>query len=117
MSTLGNYSLQLALLFACAGAGIGVFAGWARRDDWTQVAERCVGVVFAFTTIAMLVLFYALGQPPECAICSYPTYPDPNYRCIWTVLNKSGSMEWRRSSMVWAFLLRPQVTTVKFPSA
>jgi cytochrome c-type biogenesis protein CcmF len=61
LSTLGNYSLQLALLFAGVGCAIGVGAGLARRDDWTQVAERCVGAVFAFTSIAMLALFYALA--------------------------------------------------------
>ena len=61
MGTLGSYSLQLALLFACIGAAVGLYAGVTRRNDWTQVAERCVGVVFGFTSVAMLVLFYALA--------------------------------------------------------
>ncbi|MEE2665256.1 MAG: heme lyase CcmF/NrfE family subunit [Myxococcota bacterium] len=61
MSTLGSYSLQLALLFACTGAGLGVYAGIAQRDDWSQVAERCVGAVFALISVAMLALFYALA--------------------------------------------------------
>ena len=61
MGTIGNYSLQLALLFACIGVGVGIYAGVTRREDWTRVAERSVGVVFGFTSLAMVALFYALA--------------------------------------------------------
>jgi cytochrome c-type biogenesis protein CcmF len=39
----------------------GVFAGVARRPDWTRVAERSLLLVFAATSVAMLALFWALA--------------------------------------------------------
>jgi cytochrome c-type biogenesis protein CcmF len=59
MSELGALTLRLALLVALLGVGAGVYAGATRRGDWTRVAERAVWVVFAFTSLAMAVLFVA----------------------------------------------------------
>ena len=61
MSEIGSISLRLALLVAVAGVAAGVFAGAKRRDDWTRVAERSVGVVFALVTCAIAMLFAAFA--------------------------------------------------------
>ena len=52
MSDVGAYALRFALVIAALGIGAGIYAGIARRSDWTRVAERAVHVVFAFTTLA-----------------------------------------------------------------
>jgi cytochrome c-type biogenesis protein CcmF len=57
MSEIGSISLRLALLLAIAGLGAGIYAGTARRADWTRVAERSVGVLFALVTCAIVSLF------------------------------------------------------------
>ncbi len=62
MSDIGLYSLRFALAVAVFGVGAGVAAGWKRRADWTLVAERSVLAVFAFVSISMLALFWALAQ-------------------------------------------------------
>jgi cytochrome c-type biogenesis protein CcmF len=41
--------------------GAGVAAGLLKRPAWTQVAERCVLATFAFLSVSMLSLFYALA--------------------------------------------------------
>ena len=45
MSDVGIYSLRLALVIALLGVGSAIYAGVARRLDWTRVAERSVCVV------------------------------------------------------------------------
>ena len=40
MSDIGLYALRFALAIAVFGVGAGVYAGIARRADWTRVAER-----------------------------------------------------------------------------
>jgi cytochrome c-type biogenesis protein CcmF len=57
MSEIGAISLRLALLIAVAGLAAAVYAGRTRREDWTRVAERSVGVVFALVTCAIAALF------------------------------------------------------------
>jgi cytochrome c-type biogenesis protein CcmF len=52
----------LALLLALAGFGAGIFAGRSRREDWTRVAERSVGVVFALVVCAIATLFYCFAN-------------------------------------------------------
>jgi cytochrome c-type biogenesis protein CcmF len=61
MSEIGAVALRLALLLAFAGLGAGIYAGSARREDWTRVAERSVGVVFALVTIAIAALFWCFA--------------------------------------------------------
>ena len=61
MSDIGLYSLRFALAIATFGIAAGVAAGLRKRADWTQVAERCLLAVFAFISISMLSLFYALA--------------------------------------------------------
>ncbi|MBY0398894.1 cytochrome c biogenesis protein CcsA, partial [Myxococcota bacterium] len=61
MADLGFYALRLALFLCALGIAIGVYAGIARRDDWTQVAERAVLVVCAAMSVAIGALFYALA--------------------------------------------------------
>jgi cytochrome c-type biogenesis protein CcmF len=41
--------------------GAGIFAGVARRPDWTRVAERSLLLVFVATSAAMLALFWAFA--------------------------------------------------------
>jgi cytochrome c-type biogenesis protein CcmF len=62
VSEVGFYALRLGLLVALVGIGAGVVAGLRRRGDWTRVAERAIYLVFAFTTLAMAVLFHALAR-------------------------------------------------------
>jgi cytochrome c-type biogenesis protein CcmF len=62
MSEIGAISLRLALLLAMAGFGAAVYAGRTRREDWTRVAERSVGVVFALVTAAMATLFVCFAR-------------------------------------------------------
>jgi len=61
VSELGDYALTLALVIAVLGIGSGVYAGVAKRPEWTRVAERSLLVVFGFTSLAMIALFTALG--------------------------------------------------------
>ncbi len=61
MPDLGLDALRFALVVCGAGIVAGVFAGATRRDDVARVAERSVYVVFAFMSVAMLCLFYALA--------------------------------------------------------
>jgi cytochrome c-type biogenesis protein CcmF len=62
MSEIGAVSLRLALLLALAGFGAAIFAGRSRREDWTRVAERSVGVVFALVVCAIATLFYCFAN-------------------------------------------------------
>jgi len=61
MAEIGAYSLRLALLFAVAGLVAAVYAGVTRRDEWTRVAERGVGVLAVLVSGAMLALFTAFA--------------------------------------------------------
>ena len=61
MSDVGMIALRFSLLVAVIGLGTGIYAGISRRDNWTQVTERCVGLVFLLTTISMAALFYCLA--------------------------------------------------------
>jgi cytochrome c-type biogenesis protein CcmF len=61
LSDIGLYSLRLALVVALLGIGLGAAAGLQRREDWAQVADRCVWAVFGFTSMAMIALFHALA--------------------------------------------------------
>jgi cytochrome c-type biogenesis protein CcmF len=62
MSDIGAYGLRFALLISIAGLCAGVYAGVARRQDWTRVAERSVAVLFAFATLAMVALLSAFAR-------------------------------------------------------
>jgi cytochrome c-type biogenesis protein CcmF len=62
MSDIGAYALRFALLISIAGFGAGLYAGVARRPSWTRVAERSVGVLFAFATLALIALFSAFAS-------------------------------------------------------
>ena len=48
MSDIGAYALRFALVIAVLGVAAGVYAGAARRPEWTRVAERSVWVVWCF---------------------------------------------------------------------
>ena len=61
LSDIGLYSLRFALVFAVLGTGCGIYAGVRRQGAWTQVAERAVWIVLAFSSLAMFSLFYALA--------------------------------------------------------
>src|SRR5262245_27582833 len=61
MADLGAHALRFALALALFGLGAAVHAGRSRRADWTRVAERSVGLVFACVTLAMAALFHALA--------------------------------------------------------
>ncbi|MEE9607737.1 MAG: heme lyase CcmF/NrfE family subunit [Myxococcota bacterium] len=61
MSDVGIYSLRLALVIALLGVGSAIYAGVARRLDWTRVAERSVWVVAICVSLAMLALFAAFA--------------------------------------------------------
>ncbi len=62
MSEIGAVSLRLALLLAAAGFGAAIYAGVQRNPEWTRVAERSVGVVFALVTSAMVALFLCFAR-------------------------------------------------------
>ena len=62
MSDLGDYALRFALVLAVFGIGAGVYAGISRRPEWTRVAEKTVGVVFAFVALAIGLLFAAFAN-------------------------------------------------------
>ena len=61
MAEIGTYSLRLALLIAAVGIAAGIRGGLSGQAEWTRVAQRSVGLVFVFASIAMLVLFHALA--------------------------------------------------------
>src|SRR5262245_15179076 len=61
MADLGAHALRFALALALFGLGAAVHAGRSRRADWTRVAERSVGLVYACVTLAMAALFHALA--------------------------------------------------------
>ena len=62
MSELGSHSLRFALAIAALALGAGVAAGWARRPEWTRVAERGLVALFACASLAMLCLFQAFAS-------------------------------------------------------
>jgi len=102
VSDLGFYALRLALLVAVLGIAAGVFAGVARRGDWTRVAERAVLVVLALVSVAMAVLFHALAtgdfQLAYVAAHSASSMSLP-YRLAALWGGQSGSL------MLWLFML------------
>ena len=61
MAELGAPALRFALALAIFGFGAAVYAGVARRADWTRVAERALGLVFVCTTLAIGLLLVAFG--------------------------------------------------------
>ena len=61
MADIGSYSLIFALVVAILGLGSGLYAGIKKDPNWTRVAERAVWIVLAFTSVAMVSLFYALA--------------------------------------------------------
>jgi cytochrome c-type biogenesis protein CcmF len=65
MSELGAYALRFGLLIALLGLAAGLRAGFARRPEWTRVAERAVFVVSGCVAVAILLLFTAF------ATCDY----------------------------------------------
>ena len=62
MAELGQQSLTFGWLITILGCFVAVAAGMTKRDDWTQVAERALYVVFAAITVSMGALFYALAN-------------------------------------------------------
>jgi len=61
MGEIGLNALRLGLLLSVVGMGAGLYAGIAKRAEWTRVAERSVLLVCAATSVAMAALFWALG--------------------------------------------------------
>jgi len=61
MAELGQQTLTFGWLITILGCFVAIAAGVTRRDDWTQVAERTLYVVFAAVTLSMCALFYALA--------------------------------------------------------
>jgi cytochrome c-type biogenesis protein CcmF len=61
MAEIGQQALTFGWLIAIAGCGVSLAAGLRKREEWTQVAERSLYVVFAAITISMAALFYALA--------------------------------------------------------
>ncbi|MCH7866659.1 MAG: heme lyase CcmF/NrfE family subunit [Myxococcales bacterium] len=61
MADIGQQALTFGWLIAILGCIVSVAAGLNKRDEWTQVAERSLYVVFGAITVAMLALFYALA--------------------------------------------------------
>ena len=61
MGEVGLHALRLGLLLSVVGIAAGVYAGVARRAEWTRIAERSVLLVCAATSVAILCLFWALG--------------------------------------------------------
>ena len=62
MADLGLYALRLGLFLCALGIGAGIYAGTAKRPDWTRVAERTLLLVCAATSVAILALFWALAS-------------------------------------------------------
>ena len=62
MGDLGFYLLRLTLLVAGVGIAAGVYAGVARRPEWTRVAERAVLLCFAFVSVVMALLFNLISD-------------------------------------------------------
>ena len=61
MSEIGASALRFALLLSVAGLGTAIYAGVARRADWTRVAERTLLVVCGFVALAIVALFHAFA--------------------------------------------------------
>jgi len=61
VSELGALALRFALPVALLGFAAGIYAGVARRSDWTRVAERSVLAVAAFVGLSIAALFYAFA--------------------------------------------------------
>ena len=61
VNELGALALDFALPVAVLGMAAGIYAGAARRSDWTRVAERTVWVVTFFVGVALLALFHAFA--------------------------------------------------------
>ncbi|MBW2390377.1 MAG: heme lyase CcmF/NrfE family subunit, partial [Deltaproteobacteria bacterium] len=61
MADIGQQALTFGWLIAILGCAVSVAAGLRQRDEWTQVAERSLYVVFGAITISMGALFYALA--------------------------------------------------------
>jgi len=55
-----KYDLRQPVLDPALGAA--VYAGRTRREDWTRVAERSVGVVFLLVTAAIAALFVCFAR-------------------------------------------------------
>ncbi|MGH0031006.1 MAG: heme lyase CcmF/NrfE family subunit [Myxococcota bacterium] len=79
MTEVGASALRFALLLAVAGFGAAVYAGAARRPDWTRVAERTLLVVSGFVTLAMLGLFWAFATH--------------DYQLVYVASNSARSMD------------------------
>ena len=62
MADLGLYALRLSLLLCALGIGAGLYAGIAKRPNWTRVAERTLLLTCVATSVAMLALFWALAS-------------------------------------------------------
>ena len=62
MADLGLYSLRLGLFLCALGIGAGIYAGVAKKEEWTRVSERVVLLVFGAASFAMLALFWALAN-------------------------------------------------------
>ncbi len=62
MAELGQQALTFGWLITVLGCLVALVAGLSQRDEWTQVAERTLYVVFAAITISMGALFYAFGS-------------------------------------------------------
>jgi len=59
MADLGSFALRLAILVALTGTVTGIHAGRTRRGDWSEVARRCVLLLFGLLSLAMATLFWS----------------------------------------------------------
>jgi cytochrome c-type biogenesis protein CcmF len=62
MPEIGDYALRFALVISAIGVAAGFVGGRLRDDRWTRLAERSLLVVFAFVSLAMVVLFVAFAN-------------------------------------------------------
>jgi cytochrome c-type biogenesis protein CcmF len=102
MAELGSACIRFALLLAVAGFGASLYAGVARRDDWTRVAERSVGVVSAFVTVAIAALFaaFATGDFRLAYVAAHSARSmDTAYRLAALWGGQAGSL------LLWLFML------------
>jgi cytochrome c-type biogenesis protein CcmF len=59
---IGFYALRFAFVASLVGIASGVYAGVAKRPDWTRVTERAGYAVFGALSVGMIALFWALAS-------------------------------------------------------
>jgi cytochrome c-type biogenesis protein CcmF len=61
LADIGYYALRFAFVAALVGIAAGIYAGIAKRPEWTRVAERAGYAVLGLLSVGMVALFWALG--------------------------------------------------------